>query len=264
MKATDAKFAENSYIDTGLTSLNELLGGGIAIGCITEIYGTQSVGKSTLALQIVGCAQKNGHPCLFADTEFNFTPQFAAKLGVDNKTLDLTQHRLGEETFDAIETWVKENTNGLVVLDSMGGILAREEAEKTAEGRTIGLQSRLMAAFCRRMIGLLAEHQCALVVVNHEVVNLNTGAIGSSGGMKLSYHKRYSVRLRSQFGKQASRAADGSKRSKPIEAELKKEKGMNTTEGKKGALILEMGRGFVNPEEVTAIKRGRPKQSLIM
>lgn len=260
MKADQARFADTKYIDTGIQALNEVLGGGLALGCITEFFGKESVGKSTLALQCIAAAQAEGRECLFSDTEFNFTPQYASSLGVDCSKLDLTQLRIGEETFDAIEHWVSQTKGGLVVLDSMGGILPKEEAEKTAEGRTIGLQSRLMAAFCRKMIGLLAENECALIVVNHEVLNINTGAIGSSGGAKLSHHKRYSIRLRPFFGKNVSRTTDGSKRAKPIEAELKKEKGMDTTEGKKVELTYFKGLGFVNPDEAPETKRGRPKK----
>lgn len=261
MKAEELE-TKREYIKTGLVELDSLLGGGLELGCISELYGLQSVGKSTLALQIVAAAQKAGHPCLFSDTEYQFTSDYAASLGVNNSELDLTRMRLAEDTFDAIQTWIENHKRGLIVLDSMGGVLPREESEKGAEGKSIGLQSRLMAAFCRKIIGLLDENKCALLVVNHEVTNIATGAIGSSGGAKLSYHKRYSIRLRPLFGKQGSRTADGSKRTKPIEAELKKEKNIDTREGRKIELIFEAGRGFVNAEEVTVLKRGpKPKAS---
>lgn len=259
MKANESKFSTTEYIDTGISALNGLLGGGIALGCITEFFGVPSVGKSTLAQQIITQAQKQKRPCLFSDTEFQFTQRYAESLGVDCAELDLTQNRIAEETFDAIEDWITKNKGGLVVLDSMGGVLPKEEAEKSAEGKSIGLQSRLMAAFCRKAIGLLAENNNALIIVNHEVLNLNTGAIGSSGGAKLAHHKRYSIRLKPQYGKQSNRAVDGSKRNKFIEAELKKEKGSDTSEGKKVELLYEKGRGFINSEEITQVKRGRPK-----
>lgn len=254
MKASEIEI-KREFIKTGIHSLDLLLGGGIELGCISEFYGLSSVGKSSLALQVIAAAQKEKRPCLFSDTEYQFTPQYAALLGVDNDSLDLTRLRLAEDTFDAIEAWVKNNKGGIAVLDSIGGALPREEAEKPAEGRTIGLQSRLLAAFCRKMIGLLDENKCALLVVNHEVTNINTGAIGSSGGAKLSFHKRYSIRFRPLFGKQASKTADGSKRVKYLEGEVKKEKGMDTKEGMKAEFIFESGKGFVN--EATEVKRGR-------
>lgn len=257
MKATESVIATQEYLETGITSFDEVMGGGLPVGCIVEIFGTPSVGKSTLALQIVAAAQKLGRKCIFADTEFSFTPDYATSLGVDCGALEFTQFRLGEETFDALEEWAAEHKNTVMVLDSMGGILPREAAEKTAEGKSIGLQSRLMAAHCRKMIGLLANNKNSYIVVNHEVVNIGTGAIGSSGGAKLSYHKRFSLRLRPMFGKNVSRATDGSKRVKPIEGELKKEKAMNTREGRKVEFLYEAGKGFVS--EVTPSKRGTKK-----
>lgn len=262
MKASELE-AKREFIPTGIQNLDELLGGGLMLGCITEVFGVPSVGKSTLGLQIIAQTQKEKRNCLFADTEYSFTPQYAALLGVDCSKLDVTQLRLGEDTFDAIENWVKHEKGALVVLDSMGGVLPREEAEKTAEGKSIGLQSRLMASFCRKMIGLLAENNCALLVINHEILNINTGAIQSSGGAKLAYHKRYSIRLKQMYGKQSSRATDGSKRNKYVEAELKKEKGMDTKEGKKVELLYEKGRGFINAEQATERKRGRPAKTTV-
>ncbi len=261
MKASEAVIAKQEFMETGLVSFDEMLGHGLPLGCIVEFFGRESLGKSTLALQCVAAAQKLGKECLFADTEYQFTPEYAASLGVDCDKLDFTQFRLAEETFDAVEEWCASHKDGLIVLDSMGGVLPREEAEKGAEQKSIGLQSRLMAAHCRKMIGLLAESRNGYIVVNHEVINIGTGAVGSSGGAKLAFHKRFSVRLTAQFGKNVSRTADGSKRVKPIQAELKKEKAMDTREGRKAELSFEAGRGFVN--EVTEVKRGRPKNSLI-
>ncbi|WP_447498036.1 hypothetical protein, partial [Clostridioides difficile] len=67
-----------------------------------------------------------GHKCLFSDTEYSFTPDYATLLGVDCSKLELTQFRLGEETFDAIEEWAAEKKDSVIVLDSMGGILPKE------------------------------------------------------------------------------------------------------------------------------------------
>lgn len=259
MKASQLS-TERNHIATGIVAMDELLGGGIEEGCITEFFGERSAGKSTLALQIIAAAQKQNRACLFSDTEYAFTPQFANSLGVMCQDLEMTQFRLGEDTFDAIEEWAAQHKHALIVLDSMGGVLPREESEKSAEGKTIGLQSRLMAAHCRKMIGLLAENHNAYVIINHQVLNLTTGRIGSSGGAKLEFHKRNSVRLTPLFGKAPKRAPDGSIKEKYIQAELKKEKGMNTFEGKKVELIYSKGVGFLQtlPAAPEKKKRGRP------
>jgi len=248
------------FIPTGLTALDELLGGGIAKGKITEISSPFSTGKSTLALQIVANAQKK-HDCLYAENEFTYSNEFAKSLGVDVDKLDFIQERLGEDALDAVEEWITNHKDALIILDSVGGILPREDAEKEAGSKSIGTQARLISSFCRRIIGLLSENENALIFLNHQFTDIGTGRLKSSGGEKLAYHKAYWITLRSQFGKQSSRTTDGSKRNKYIEAELKKEKGMNTTEGKKAELILEYGRGFVNPDAVTIVKRGRPAKS---
>lgn len=263
MKASELK-VKDEHVATGIVSLDSLLGGGIELGCITEIFGERSAGKSTLALQIISATQKQGHSCFFADTEFQFTPAFADSLGVDCAKLDFAQFRLGEETFDAIEEWAEKNKQSVIVLDSMGGVLPKEEAEKTAEGKTIGLQSRLMAAHCRKMIGLLSKNRNAYVIINHQVMNLTTGRIGSSGGAKLEFHKRNSVRLTSMFGKAPKRAPDGSIKEKYIQAELRKEKGMDTHEGRKVELTYIKGSGF-SQEPITIVvkKVGRPKKVLV-
>ncbi len=256
MKASDLK-TEKEYVSTGISAFDAVLGGGLELGAITELFGEKSVGKSTLGLQIVAAAQKQGLDCLYCDTERTFTPQYAALLGVDNQKLELTRFRIAEDTFDYIIEWVTKHKRGIVVLDSMGGVLPREESEKTAEAKSIGLQSRLMGAFCRKVNALLDDNNVALIIVNHKVVNINTGALGSSGGAKLEHFKRFSVYLKPSFGKQARRATDGSKRDKWIEAELRKEKGINTREGRKADLLYDFERGFINEDEKLVLKRGR-------
>lgn len=259
MKASDTEFANLGTIPTSIAALDELLGGGIHVGHITELFGKESVGKSTLALQIIAAAQQQGIPCLLADSEYQFTPDYAATLGIDCDKLELVQFRIGEETFDEIERWASEKKNGLIVLDSMGGILPKEEAEKSAESKSIGLQSRLMASHCRKIIGLLMENRNAYIIVNHQVTNLTTGSIGSSGGAKLEHHKTFSIWLKASFGKNISRGTDGTKNMRPIEAELKKEKGMKTFQGKKAQIMLAAKKGFI--ADLTALpvkKRGRP------
>lgn len=259
MKAYQSKYSEQGYIPTGIIALDKLLGGGIALGKITEYAGAYSTGKSTLALQIIAAAQKK-HDCLLVDTEYSFTIPYGEKLGIDCKHLDIIQMRLAEDMLNAVEEWATNHKKSLIVLDSVGGILPREEAEKSSESRSIGVQARLIASFCRKIIGILAENENALVITNHTFVSIDTGKLQSSGGAKLAYHRSYWITLRPVFGKTVSRATDGSKKIKYIEAELRKEKGMDTVEGKKCELILIAKGGFVNEKPET--KRGRPAKSV--
>lgn len=248
MKASEAKVWGEHKVVTGIDAFDNLMGGGLTLGCITEFFGNPSVGKSTLALQVIAAAQKAGHPCLFADTEFSFTPAFATSLGVNCAELDLTQFRLGEQTFDAIVEWVSEHKKGVVVLDSMGQILPREESEKPAEGKSIGLQARLMGAFCRKVLGLLAENDCALIIVNHEVKPIDSKGVTSSGGAKLAFAKRFSVRLINEYGGKVKKGPDDEVRARSILFELRKEKGVDTQAGTKVTVFYEKGSGFINGE----------------
>ncbi|MBT9167796.1 MAG: DNA repair protein RadA [Syntrophomonadaceae bacterium] len=259
MKASSSQYSNQGHISTGLSSLDNLLGGGIALGKITEFAGSYSTGKSTLVLQMIASAQKHKHDTLYVDTEYSFTIPYAEKMGIDCSKMDIIQERLAENMLDSVEEWATNHKRSLIVLDSVGGILPREESEKSSESRSIGLQARIISSFCRKIIGILAENENALVITNHTFVSIDTGKLQSSGGAKLAYHRSYWITLRPVFGKTVSRATDGSKKVKPIEAELRKEKGMDTVEGKKCELILVAKSGFQNEAPVS--KRGRPKST---
>lgn len=166
MKANLATTDQFDIIKTSLPSLDSILGtGGIASKKITEISGIWSVGKSTLALQIIASAQREKRPCLFCDSEFSFSSTYATTLDVDCDKLDLEQKQYAEETLDALEEWATKNKNGLIVLDSIGALLPQEEAEKGSAGRSIGLQARLIGSFTRRIVPILSLKNHALIVL---------------------------------------------------------------------------------------------------
>lgn len=195
-RANENPYKSVEWLPTGFASLDRILGGGIPSRKITEISGLYSVGKSTLALIIVAQAQKRGMPCLWVDSEFSFGEDYATLLGVDTGQLDLIIERYAELALDGIEAWADATTSGLIVLDSIGHLLPRQEAEKSAEGKTIGLQAKLIATFCRKMIPILAINNISLVVLNHQVTDLMTGRIKTSGGAKLEYSKAIWLSMR--------------------------------------------------------------------
>lgn len=232
---------EVDVIATGLF-IDKLSGiGGIPRGVITEIFGDESIGKSSLCLQLASNAQKDGLRTLWADVEWSYSPQYATLLGVDNSKLGLIRERFAEVTLDAIEEAVESGKWDLVILDSVGGILPRAEAEKSADGKTIGGQAGIMAKFCRKIVPLLRIHNVALVVINHSFIDIMSGKLMTSGGKKLSYHKSLSIRLKQKQGvtiKQGDR-----KVGKVVVGEVRKNK-MAATEGLEldGQLIF--GTGF--------------------
>lgn len=232
---------ETKVIPTGLF-VDKLTGiGGIPRGSITEIFGDEGIGKSSLCLQIISNAQKMGLKCLFADVEWSYTPAYAASLGVDNSKLGLIRERYAEATLEAIEEASDSGEWDLIVLDSVGGILPRAEAEKGIEGKTIGGQAGLLAKFCRKVVPSLSVNDVALVVINHSFIDIMSGKLLTSGGKKLSYHKSLSIRLKLKQGvslKQGDR-----KVGKVVVGEVKKNKHA-ATEGLEVDGQLIFGTGF--------------------
>jgi recombination protein RecA len=240
LKASANPYREIKWISTGLSSLDRILGGGIPHRKLTEISGQFSMGKSTLALQIVAEAQKGGTPCLWVDTEFSYTEEYASALGVNSDQLDLYAGRYAEENLDYIEEWAESNKNSLIVLDSIGGLLPRAEAEKGADGKVIGGQAKLIATFTRKMTPVLAINNIALVVLNHQFTDIMSGKLKTSGGAKLEYSKSIWLMLRSAN----KRVMKGDQQiGMIVEAEIRKNK-LAPTVKQKVPLTMLYGTGF--------------------
>jgi len=262
MKAEESLIDKSDIFITPFVQLNAVLGGGIPSRKIVEVSGSYSVGKSTLALQLVAAAQKEKKPCLYADSEFSFTTDYAKIMGVDCKALDLVQEQYAEACLDALEAWATKHKNGIMVLDSIGALLPREEAEKGAEGRSIGLQARLIGSFTRRIVPILALKNHTLIVLNHTFTDLNSGKLKTSGGAKLEYAKSIWITLKRSYGKAPKRGADGLKSIIYIEVECRKNK-TAATEGMKAEMELGTGNGFATqPIIFPQKKRGRPAKEV--
>lgn len=215
--------------------------GGIPRGVITEIFGDEGIGKTSVCLQIVASAQKQGLRCLWVDVEWSYSAPYASSLGVDNSKVGLIRERFAENNLDAIEEAVDSGKWDLVILDSVGGILPRAEAEKGAEGRVIGGQAGLIAKFCRKVVPGLKINDVALIAINHQFTDIMSGKILTSGGKKLAYHKSLSIRLKQKQGvsvKQGDR-----KVGKVVIGEVRKNK-MAATEGLELDGTLVFGTGF--------------------
>ena len=271
MKANESVSDKLDIIPTGFPALDSALGtGGIATKKITEVSGIWSVGKSTLALQIIASAQREKRKCLWCDSEFSFSSSYATILGVNCEELELEQKQYAEETLDALEAWATKNKNGVIVLDSVGALLPREEAEKGSEGRSIGLQARLLGSFTRRIVPIITMRNHALIILNHSFTDLTTGRLKTSGGAKLEYSKSVWFTLKRSYGKPAKRTKDGKKSILFIECEIRKNK-LTATEGMKCELSIVPGSGFISenpslfeesPLFETPKKRGRPAKSV--
>lgn len=226
------------FIKTGL--FIDTVSGGIPRGKIMEVWGDSGVGKSTLVLQAVESAQKQGLKCLWADVEWAFDPKYASRVGVDTKKLGVIQEQYAETVLDEIEAEVPKWD--IIVLDSIGALTPRAEIEKGADGKVIGGQAGLVARFCRKVVPLLAMHNTALVVINHSFTDIMSGALKTSGGKKLEYHRSLSLRLKTKFGVSLKKGQEVI--GKIIVAEVKRNK-LSDTEGKSCEGHMIFGKGFV-------------------
>lgn len=242
--AKDAEYSKVDWIPTGITKLDSALGGGIPSKRICEVFGPYSSGKTSLALLAVSQAQNRGYTALWCDQEWSWEPNYAEKLGVDLDSLLLLQELHAEDALDEIEKYVSEHTETFVVIDAIGALSPRQEAEKSVGEKTIGAQASLIAKFCRKIVPLLALRNSALLVINHQFTDIMTGALKSSGGAKLEYHKSLSLSLKRKYGATAKRNTDGKIFEVVVEAEVRKNK-LHGTLGTKIDLFMEPGNGFL-------------------
>lgn len=248
-----SELGNTEFIETGL--FTDKISGGIPKGKIVILSGQWSVGKSTLAFQMIEAAQKQGLKCLFADVEFSYDSKYATTLGVNNSKLGIIRERTAEEVLDALEKEIDSDKWDLVVIDSMGALSSRVEVEKAAGEKTIGAQAGLVARFIRKVVPVLATNGCTLLCLTHEFTDIMTGKIMASGGAKLGYHASQHIRLKVKYGvslKQGENVVG-----KVITAEMKKDKLLgNEKKECDGQLIF--GSGFSKQADIweEAVRKG--------
>ena len=154
-------------ISTGSLTLDTCLGiGGIPKGRITEIYGPESGGKTTLSLHCVAEAQRAGEICLFIDAEHALDVEYAKALGVDVDKLYLSQPSSGEEALEIADTVIKSGAIGLVVIDSVAALVPKAEIEGEMGDSFVGLQARMMSQALRKLGGTLNKSNTACIFIN--------------------------------------------------------------------------------------------------
>jgi len=257
MKVSDIE--KHEIVPTPIPVLNSILGGGFPTRIIIEVAGPPASGKSTLALQFMAQAQRMGRPCYYADAERSIGfEEFATNIGVDWTSLEYDKQDYAELLLQNIIDWldgvdekrrqIKPRPNAVIVVDAVGALHGKEEMEKEMEGRTIGIQSRMIALFCRKLAPIIDRRNAILILVNHIYVDPSTSATKSSGGQKLDYHKGLALWLKNAYGSMYApkKSADGTKTMKFIEAEIKnKAKYSGAFDGRKVILELVPKKGFV-------------------
>ncbi len=167
MRLGEAAHLKVEAIPTGSLVLNLALGvGGIPRGRVTEIYGPEASGKTTLAQHIVAEAQKQGGVCAFIDMEHALDPAYAERCGVDVDNLYISQPDTGEQALEIAETLVRSGAVDVVVIDSVAALVPRSEIEGDMGDPTMGMQARLMSQALRKLSGAIKQTNTAVVFTN--------------------------------------------------------------------------------------------------
>ena len=184
-------------IPTGSLSLDIALGaGGLPRGRVTEIYGPESSGKTSLALTAIAQAQKTGGLGALVDAEHAFDPSYAAKLGVDLNNLLISQPDTGEQALEIVETLVRSNAVDVIVVDSVAALVPRAEIEGEMGDSMMGVQARLMSQALRKLTGAVSKSKTVLIFINQ--IRMKIGVMfgnpeTTTGGNALKFYS--SVRL---------------------------------------------------------------------
>ena len=184
-------------VSTGSLSLDLALGiGGLPKGRIIEIYGPESSGKTTLALQVVAEAQKAGGICAFVDAEHAMDPIYAKKLGVKTEELLISQPDTGEQALEITDTLIKSGSVSVLVVDSVAALTPKAELEGEMGDHHVGLQSRLMSQALRKLTSSIAKTNTMMIFINQ--IRMKIGVMfgnpeTTSGGNALKFYS--SVRM---------------------------------------------------------------------
>jgi recombination protein RecA len=191
------QLVETEVISTGSLGLDIGLGiGGLPRGRIIEIYGPESSGKTTLALQVIAEAQKSGGACAFVDAEHALDPTYAKKLGVQVDDLLISQPDAGEQALEIADTLVRSGAIDVLVVDSVAALVPKAELEGEMGDTHVGLQARLMSQALRKLTGSISRSRCMVIFINQ--IRMKIGVMfgnpeTTTGGNALKFYA--SVRL---------------------------------------------------------------------
>jgi recombination protein RecA len=193
----DALIRDIATISTGSLGLDLALGvGGLPRGRVVEIYGPESSGKTTLALQVIAQAQRHGGICAFIDAEHALDVTYARKLGVRTEDLLISQPDHGEQALEIAETLVRSGAIDVLVVDSVAALVPRAEIEGDMGDPQMGLQARLMSQALRKLTGTIAKSNTIVIFINQ--IRMKIGIMfgnpeTTSGGNALKFYS--SIRL---------------------------------------------------------------------
>ncbi len=187
-------------ISTGALSIDYALGiGGVPRGRVIEIFGPESSGKTTLALQVIAEAQKTGGLAAFVDAEHALDAAYARKLGVDIDNLLVSQPDNGEQALEIVEVIIRSGSVDVVVVDSVAALVPRAEIEGEMGEAQMGLQARLMSQALRKLTGAVSKSKTALIFINQlrEKIGVMFGnPETTTGGRALKFYSSVRIDIR--------------------------------------------------------------------
>jgi recombination protein RecA len=205
----DEEKLEIKWVPTGLISLDLAAqasegSGGIPLGRVTEIYGPEKTGKTSIALSTIAQAQQMGLQCAFFDNENSYNPHYAEMHGINNKQVIFGQNETGETSIDAIEALVVSDAVDVIIVDSVAGFATKEELTKNMDDQQMADRARMWSKAMRKLKGKLNRHDCALILINQ--LRENVGQMFGNpeitpGGRALKHNAdmRIDVRRRDSF-----------------------------------------------------------------
>jgi len=200
MMLGEARRVDVAVIPTGSFSLDIALGvGGLPRGRVVEIFGPESSGKTTLALNVVAQAQKQGGKAAFIDAEHALDPEYASRLGVKINDLLISQPDNGEEALNILESLVRSGMISVVVVDSVAALTPRAEIEGEMGAQFIGLQARMMSQALRKLTAITAKSQTLIIFINQ--IRMQVGVFFGNpettpGGKALKFYSSVRIDVR--------------------------------------------------------------------
>ena len=187
-------------ISTGALTLDLALGiGGIPRGRVVEFFGPESSGKSTLALQTMGNAQKAGGNAVLIDAEHAFDPGYARRLGVDTDELHVSQPDYGEQALNIVERLVRSDAVDVIAIDSVAALVPKVEMEGATGDQFVGLQARMMSQALRKLTGIISKTRTTVIFINQlrEKIGVFFGNPETTpGGRALKFYSSVRIDLR--------------------------------------------------------------------
>jgi recombination protein RecA len=200
MRLGDDQILEVEVISSGSLGLDYALGvGGIPRGRVTEIYGPESSGKTTLALHVIAEAQKAGGTAAFIDAEHALDANYAKKLGVDTDNLLVSQPDTGEQALEICETLVRSGAIDIIVVDSVAALTPKSEIEGDMGDSHMGLQARLMSQALRKLTAIISKSKTSLIFINQ--IRMKIGVMfgnpeTTTGGNALKFYSSCRLDIR--------------------------------------------------------------------